>query len=66
MDYYRWVTPFHSYPWKKRMEIRNCLAAIEVEERKKEIEEQENELKEKEEKLKQKERKKEIEEKEKS
>ena len=40
------------------MEIRNCLAAIEMEERKNEIEEKENELKEKEEKIQQKERKK--------
>ena len=43
---------------EEEMEIRNCLAAIEMEQRKNEIEEKENELKEKEEKLKQKERKK--------
>ncbi|CAH3110645.1 unnamed protein product, partial [Porites lobata] len=50
---------------EEELEIRTCLAAIEMEEKKKEIKEKENELREKEEELKQKERKSEIEEKEK-
>ena len=50
---------------EEELEIRTCLAAIEMGEKKKEIEEKENELRVKEEELKQKERKKEIEEKEK-
>ena len=51
---------------EEEIKIRNCLAAIEMEEGKNEIEEKENELKEKEEKLKQKERKKKLRKKKKS